>query len=265
MAAALEGFYSALLVEAIVPGWTLTVRDMLTGRRVRIVDPEISRRAQPDDLLLSAFLTIEQRSFLLGTATHALPGDWRFELRGQRLGERDEQWLTRRVLEGHEWEVFNGYREAYDERPTTRLHAEGAVSDPVHLRWDVTAPFAGALERLRPLTACFGDEWALDEEHGSDGDPHLLLTWYEPVRSAERDDWEGIGYLYLDEGRLAADVPTPALADRLIAEVAARAGDVTTLIDTRACAPRRVHDRHSALLSPKAFGSEDSNEPSSIH
>ena len=262
---AMETLYSALLVESIVPGWTLTVRDMLTGRRFRIVDPDVSRRAQPDDMLLSAVLTLDDRSLLLGTATHALPCDWRFELREERQCYTDDLWHPRRFWMTYEGSVFSGYREAYEQPPVLQLHSEGTVPDPVHLRWQVSAGYADTLERLRPLTACYGDEWALDEEHGPDGEPHMLLTWYEPGPSAERDDWEAIGYLYLDEGRLAADVPTPTLADRLIAEVAARAGDVTTLIETRACAPRRVHDRQSALLPLDAFASAESRPQSGIH
>jgi hypothetical protein len=35
--------HSLLLIESVVPGWSLAVRDLLTGRRFHIVEPEISR------------------------------------------------------------------------------------------------------------------------------------------------------------------------------------------------------------------------------
>lgn len=260
--------HSPLLIESVVPGWTLTVSDMLTGRRFRIVDPDISRLALPDEMLLSGILTLDGRSFLIGTATHAVPGDWRFELRELRDCYSEDPWPSRRFWIGSQWEILNQYRKAYEHRPLARLRALGTVSDPLHLRWQVSAPFVEALERLRPLTVCFGDEEAIDEENGPDGTPRMLLGWYEPGPSGEDDDWNEIGHLYLDEGRLAADVPTPALADRLIAEVARYAGDVATLIDRRPCAPRRIHDRRSMLLpldAEDAQRSLDTPGPSTIH
>jgi hypothetical protein len=240
--------YSPLLIEAVVPGWTLTVRDMLTGRRFRVIDPDISRRALPDEMLLSGILTLDKRSFLTGTASHTVPCDWRSDLRELRECYSETPWPSRRFWASSEWEVFSGYRKACERRPLAQLDTHGLARDPVHLRWQVSASFADALDRLRPLVTCFGDEEAIDEENGPDGEPHCLLEWYEPGPSGEEDDWNQVGYLYLDEGRLAADVPAPALADRLIREVAACAGDVTTLIEMRPCAPRPVHDRQSLLL-----------------
>lgn len=52
-----------------------------------------------------------------------------------------------------------------------------------------------------------------------------------------------VGFLYLDEGRLAADVPTRKLANDLIDEVAARLGTAATLVNTRPSLPVRVHRR----------------------
>ena len=240
--------HSPLLIESVTPGWMLTVRDLLTGRRFRIVDPEISERAQPDEVLLSAIVKLDGRFFLLGAASHALPGDCRFELRESRQGQTGDPWLPRRFWIGYEFEIFSEYCDAYERRPVTRLAARGEVADPVHLRWQVAAPFVEVLDRLRPLTACYGDEEALDEENGPDGEPHMLLGWYEAGDSGDDEDWEEIGYLYLDEGWLAADLPAPALADRLVAEVARVAGDVTTLVERRPCVPTQIHDRPSTLL-----------------
>lgn len=51
--------YSFLLVESVVPGWSLVVRDLLTGRQFRVVEPDISEHVQCEDILFSAVLTID--------------------------------------------------------------------------------------------------------------------------------------------------------------------------------------------------------------
>jgi hypothetical protein len=240
--------YTCLLVETVRPGWSLTARDLMTGRRFRLVDPEISGRARPEDIVFSAVLTLGSASTLVGAAADAIPSDCRFELRETRLAVTGAPWLMRAELMGMEWEVRDVYREALDRRPASELYRGGDASEPLHLSWTVAAPYVEMIDRLRPLTVCFGDEEAIDDEDGPEGDPHMLMTWYERGPSADPDDWQMIGYLYLEEGHLAADVPTPALAARLVAEVTARVGAAATLVDTRPCLPTRVHARKSALF-----------------
>jgi hypothetical protein len=60
---------------------------------------------------------------------------------------------------------------------------------------------------------CYEDEEAIEFENGPGGDRHALITWYRHGSSADTDDWKMVGFLYLDEGRLAADVPTRTLAN----------------------------------------------------
>ena len=104
-------------------------------------------------------------------------------------------------------------------------------------------PFDEVIQRLRPLSVCYGTEEATDVETGPDGDPHALMTWYRHGPSADEDDWDMIGFLHVDKGRLAADVATRTLADRLVAEIAARLGAAAMLVETRPSTPVRVHDR----------------------
>jgi hypothetical protein len=66
---AAESPYSAFLVEAVRPGWSLTMRDLMSGRRLLVVDPEVSTSVRPDDILFSAVLTLDGVSTLLGPGT----------------------------------------------------------------------------------------------------------------------------------------------------------------------------------------------------
>jgi len=95
---AAESPYSAFLVEAVRPGWSLTMRDLMSGRRLLVVDPEVSTSAQPDDILFSAVLTLDGVSTLLGPAPYTLPPDSRFELIDLRCDYSEGPWMTRPEL-----------------------------------------------------------------------------------------------------------------------------------------------------------------------
>lgn len=245
--------YSFLLVEAVRSGWSLTVIDLMTGRRLVVVDPEISARVRPDDLLLSAILTIGGVSTLLGPAPFTVPPDRHYDVAHLRRDESEHAWLTRPELLDLDADVdlFDEYRQACDHGPASVYFDahEGEAREPLHLEWAVQAPFDDAFERLLPLSVCYEDEEAIDVESTPDGDPHVLMTWYDHP-SPDPDDWRMLGALHLAQGRLTADVPTRARAERLIAEVAARCGPAAALVHTRSMVPVRVHDRESSLVGP---------------
>jgi hypothetical protein len=67
--------------------------------------------------------------------------------------------------------------------------------------------------------------------------------------------------LYLDDGRLAADVATRAIAERLMGEINARLGSAATLVETRPSVPVRIDSSQSdslPLLSRLAPETRDS-------
>jgi hypothetical protein len=225
----------------------LAVKDLMTGRRFRVVDPEISARARPEDVLLSAILTLGRNATLLGAAAYTLPSDWRFKLVDVRRAYTESSWLTRDELVGMGAELCSEYRDAHDRDPLSMLATCGDAREPLHLRWTLSAPFSDAFDRLRPLTVCYSDGEAIDNEDRPEGEPSVLLTWCQRGPSADPDDWMMIGFLYLGERCLAADVPTGALATRLMTEVDSRLGAAATLRETRPSLPTRVHARESSL------------------
>lgn len=242
---AAESPYSAFQIEAVQPGWSLAIRDLMSGRRLLVVDPEISERARPDDILFSAVLTLGGVSTFVGPAPYTMPPDSRFELMDLRRCYSDVPWISRAELSEMDLagDLCDEYTQVCERGATSLLDTAGDLREPQHLRWDVSTSFHDMLERLRPLSVCFGDEEAIDIENGPSGEPHVLMTWYRRGPSADKDDCRMTAFLYLDEGRLAADVSSRMLADCLIAEVAARFGAAATLVDTRSSTPIRVHNR----------------------
>lgn len=230
--------YSLLLVESVVPGWSLMVRDLLTGRRFHVVEPEISRDVEPDHILFSAVLTLNGISTLMGCASSAVAAVARQKAWVEREYQTDGAWLTTTQLLDVAIEVCADYREAYDEQTDLDMETYGETPEPRLLRWRVSASFGESFDRLRSLSRWYDAEEAIHDETGPDGVPRLSLTWYEPPPKPEYR--HALGYLYLDEGRLAGYVATRTLAERLLREVHTRLGSAATLVETRRCCPTHI-------------------------
>lgn len=239
--------HSLLLVESVVPGWSLVVRDLLTGHRFRVVEPEISQDVRSEQILFSAVLTIEGVSTFLGCASHAVPSDLRVMAGQIRECHAEGAWVTRAELLDITPEVCSEYREACDCDTVIELETNGEEPEPLLLRWNVSARFGEMFERLRSLCVWYGEEEAIDDETGPDGVPRLLMSWYEQPPPPHPEDQRALGFLYLDDGRLAADVATRAIAERLIGEIRARLGSAGTLVETRPSLPVRIHSRSDSL------------------
>jgi hypothetical protein len=232
--------HSLLLIESIIPGWSLVVRDLLTGRRFRVVEPEISREVRPEEILFSAVLTLDGVSTLLGCASHTIPSDLRVMARETRECHAKGAWLTRAQLLEITHELSSEYREACDCDSVNELETYGEEPERLLLRWSVSAPFVEIFERVRSLSVWYGDDEAIHDETGPDGVPRLLMSWYEPPPPPNPEDRDALAFLYLDDGRLAAHVATRAIAERLMGEITARLGAAATLVETRPSLPVRI-------------------------
>ena len=239
--------YSLLLVESVAPGWSLAVRDLLTGRRFRVVDAEVSQHVRSEQILFSAVLTIEGLSTLLGCACHAVPSDLRLMASAMREYHAEGAWLRRERLLDITPEISSDYRGACDCDTYIEYETYRDALGPRLLRWSVSAPFSEMFERLRSLSVWHGKEEAIEDETGPDGILRLVISWYEPPPPPEPGDRKALGFLYLDDGRLAAHVATRALGERLMGEISARLGSTATLVDSRPSLPVRIHSRSDEL------------------
>ena len=243
---AAEASYSLFQVDATRPGWSLSMRNLLTGEPLVAVDPEISTRARPDDLLFGAAHSMNGLTLLLGLAPYSVPTEALADLRGFRADySKNGEWMAPADVAELDltFELCETCTRLWGRGSAGFLDSGADIREPLHLNWTVSIPFADALECLRPLTVCYDDDDYVEVSIGPRGDPHALFMWFERRPSDDPDDWVCIGYLYLTDGRLAADVPSRRLADRLLNEVQQRLGGAATWQGTRSAMPVRVHDR----------------------
>jgi hypothetical protein len=242
---AAESPFSALKIESLRRGWDLTVRDLMTGGRFRVVDPEVASRARVNDTLFSAVLALDGVSTLLGAAPFTMPPDVVGSLREIREFYGGG-WMTRRDLVETEiaGEICHEYLAACSNGPMPLLRwADGPPEEAVHLRWRVSLLFEQAFERLRPMTLTDEDEDDIELDTGPDGDPHAVFTCYRRAPSGDPGDWVPAAFLYLDEGALAADAPNRLTADSLLREIATRLGTDATFETQHSAGQVRAHTR----------------------
>jgi hypothetical protein len=143
--------------------------------------------------------------------------------------------------------VARAYRDACDCDTAIEFETYGQARVPILLRWTLSAPLGEVFERLRSLSLWDGEEYGIEDETGPDGIARVLISWYEPPPPPQPEDRKALGFLYLDEGRLAAHVATQALGGRLMREISARLGSAATLVETRSSLPVRIHCRLDEL------------------
>jgi hypothetical protein len=211
------------------------------------VEPKMSQDVRSEQILFSAVLTMDGVSTLLGCASHAVPSDLRVMAGQIRECHAEGAWLRRAELLDITPEVCSEYREACDCDTVIELETYGDGPERLLLRWNVSASFGEMFERLRSLSVWYGEEEGIDDETGPDGVPRLLMSWYEQPPPPHPEDRKALGFLYLDDGRLAADVATRAIAERLIGEIRARLGSAATLAETRLSVPVRIRSRSDSL------------------
>lgn len=246
--AASEATYSLHLVEAVTPGWSLALRDLLTGRLVHAVDPEIADRVRRGEILMSGVLTLDGVSTLLAPAPWTMPAGWCLEAEDMRRLYSDEPWQQPEELIGVEFDLFEVYQKAMD-RPFL-LSAEGEPGDLLHLEWAVSEPFGAALDRLRSFSV-MEEEECFSLEMRPDGAVRALITWYEP-HPDEPDDYALLGNLFLDEGLLSAEVAAGHRAE-LASAIETRFGAAASLVTCRSARPIRIHERRSRFIAPVSF------------
>jgi hypothetical protein len=233
------------LVTGTTPGWSLALKNLLTGEPLVVVDPEIAARARPDDVLFSAVQSVGGVRLLLGPAPYSVPLEVLHEVgEVRRFHTSAGEWMTPPDIAEFDmaFELSDICGRAWSRSATAIFEAGAEPREPLHLAWWLSGGFGDAVECLRPLTICYDDDY-VEMAIGPDGAPLALLMWFERGPSDDPDDWRCIGYLYLSDGRLSADVPSRAHADRLLNEVARRLGAAAIVQEIRSAVPVRVHDR----------------------
>lgn len=242
---------SVFVVEGVVPGESIDLRDVLTGAHFHVLERYASRSLRAADLLFASVLTLDGVSVMFGASPYVVPADWHTRIIDWREGLQKRKWVRRTLVE-YDIEIRALYvhiREALlNPTPPQLQNTDGDPLEMITLRFDLTVSVAEAFERLLPL-ATVGDEQHVSDVTPDDTDAmsHAEMSWIT-VGNRRHASWDNtvLGRLVLDPGELVAEVNSSKRATRLMKEIRTRLGAGARLVD------RRVLDLEAELLEHRS-------------
>ena len=248
---------SVLAVEQVVPGVSLDVADVFTGRRFHTPELTWSRSLQVGDLVFARVVTLEGLSLLFGMAPYVAPPEWLEDLLAWRDEHLRAQTVTREMVAAREFELRDLYLDVRDSllnpAPPVVLNDDGDPLCNVTLIYSLAVDVATARERLLPL-ATQGNEVHETEVERDDAGvvTSTELAWVsrtgKPSRIAAASAASPagstvLGAFTLGPGRLAATVDSEKRATAITRQVRARFGEEATLLERVVTDP--VAEAHS--------------------
>jgi hypothetical protein len=229
---------SFFVVEAVIVGRALDIKDILTGQRFHVLEQSASRTLHVGDVLFTRVVTAGGGSIMIGACPWVIPASWHIPIIDMR-----ERWRARRLLTRDELIDYNlEIRETYLEIVESLLHPtlpamQNTDGDPIELTtltYELGVPVAEAVERLTPLATLRGDVHIADEVR--DGAGTLMaatLTWIK-AGNRKLKDWDNttLGTLRFDGSRLLVEVNSSRRRRRIEKEIAKCLGSAATLVDT---------------------------------
>lgn len=206
-----SGGFSFHVVERADVG-SLTLKDILTGSRVRVLEDVGSTNVEPGSLLFALPVTTDGGSILVGCSTLVIPPTWH----NQVIDFREEIWPGRRPTAADLLEYDIEIRDFYfdiveallDPQPPTLTNTDGELIRPTVLTFDLTGSVQETVDALQDLGTV----------HGERSPERVTLQW-------QVADGPLLGLLTIEPGRLTGDVNSAERAERLREEVASRLGD----------------------------------------
>jgi hypothetical protein len=228
---------SFFVVEAVFAGRALDIKDILTGRRFRVLEQSASRTLHVGDVLFTRVVTAGGGSIMIGACPLVIPASWHIPIIDRRQRWRPKRLLTRDELFDYHLEIRQTYHEIVDRlmRPTLPV-MQNTDGDPIELTtltYELGVPVAEAVARLTPMATLRDDVHIADEVRDAAGRlTAATLTW---IKAGNRKikDWDNttLGTLRFDGSRLVVEVNSARRRRRVEKEIAKRLGSVT-LVDT---------------------------------
>ena len=229
---------SFFVVEAVVAGRALDIKDVLTGRRFHVLEQSASRTLHGGDLLFTRVVTAGGGSIMIGACPWVIPASWHIPIIDIRERWRPKRLLTRDELIDYDLEIRQTYHEIVDRllHPTLPV-MQNTDGDPIELTtltYELGVPVAEAVERLTPLATLRGEVHIADEVRDAAGTRiAATLTW---IKAGNRKikDWDNttLGTIRFDGSRLLIEVNSARRRRRIEKEIAKCLGSAATLIDT---------------------------------
>jgi hypothetical protein len=230
---------SVFAVERVIPGRSIDLKDVLTGRRFHVLEQGASRSLRVADLLFTRVVTIDGVSVMLGAAPFIVPPHWHIRIIDWRERELRRRVLTRQDLADFDIEIRDLYfdiaAELLDPTPPQLCNTDGDPVALTTLTYELKTPVGIAFEKLASLATVHGEDHSDEVIRDAAGAvTSASLTWMKPG-NRQHKDWTNtvLGNIRLAAGSLIADVNSARRADRLKREIAKRLGRTAVLIDTK--------------------------------
>lgn len=229
---------SFFVVEAVLAGRALDIKDILTGRRFHVLEQSASRTLHAGDVLFTRIVTAAGGSIMIGACPWVIPASWHIPIIDTRERLRPKRLLTRNELFDYDLEIRQAYHEIVDAllhpKPPVLQNTDGDPLELTTLTYELAVSVAEAVERLTPLATLRGDVYRADEVHDAAGAlTTATLTWIK-AGNRHHKGWDNttLGTLRLDGSRLVVEVNSARRRRRIDKEIVKCLGSAATLVDT---------------------------------
>ena len=256
---------SFFVVEAVAPGRSLDIKDVLTGRRFHVLEQSASKALQVGDLTFTRIVTAGGASILIGACPWIIPASWHIPIIDMRERFRPKGLLRREELQNYNFELRQAYHEIVDALMHPKVPVmQNTDGDPIELTtltYALAVPAGQAVERLTPLAMLRDKAHITDETYDATGVLCCAtLTWIKAGNRKMRD-WDNttLGTLRVNESQLVVEVNSARRRRRIEKEIAKHLGSTATLVDTKVTDINEVLEerRSSASSSLASLQSQD--------
>lgn len=229
---------SFFVIEATVPGRSIDLKDVLTGRRFHVLEQSASRTLRHGDITFTRVVTASGASIMLGASPWVIPPSWHLSIIEFRDQLSPRRLMTLADLSECEIEIRRLYHQIVDAimNPTlpTLLNTDGDPIEMATMTYELRVTAAEAFDRLRPLATLRGEAHVDDERYDAAGEIEAaVLTWLK-AGNRQHKDWDNttLGTLRLDGSRLVIEVNSAKRRQRIGKEISKRFGSTATLVET---------------------------------
>ena len=201
---------SAFVVEDVVPGRSVDLKDILTGKRFRVLEQSASQTFQRHDVTFSRIVTLGGVCVMFGTTPWVIRAEWHAPIIDFRERTRQGGLMTRADLEDWEIEIRELYLDIVAKILNPVLpELQNTDGDPIELTiltFSVDGTVAEVAERLASLARLPGDpasDDVQDVEHDDTGVmTSAVISWKKPGNKKHKE-WTNtvLGTLRITPGR----------------------------------------------------------------
>jgi SEC-C motif len=229
---ALAAPISFWVVEAVTPGRSIDLRDILTGARHTVLEQSASQSVQPAGILFAKVLTFDTVSIMLGAGHWVIPPPFH-----NRIIDVRQRWAAGATsLAGSQVKLRHAelvalysafVEELLNPAPPRLQNTDGDPLAPTRLEFELHCSQEEAVERLAPLA--YGhqvDEFLEDPDRDPAGGVKYEVPWLTPGNRIHAE-WENtsLGTIKVSSKKLEAEVNSERRARRLRKEIERRLRD----------------------------------------